>query len=424
MKAAITLFFCTMVNYGAFAQRTCATVDYVKHQLQVNPALAASYQQVEAHIRRVSGTLTESPQRDTIANEVIMIPVVVHLLHRNGAENISDAQIKSQIDVLNRDYRMLNIESSLVPAVFKGLRSDCRIQFCLAQVDPKDRRTTGIVRKYTNRDYFFADDGMKFSSQGGDNAWDTKRYLNIWVCNIFGRVLGYGTPPGGPADKDGVVIMYDVFGVTGNLRVPFNKGRTTTHEVAHWLGLKHLWGDDLCGDDSVDDTPRQKSYNYGCPAFPQATNCSVNANGDLFMNFMDYTNDACMVMFTTGQKLRMRALFATGGPRNNFLVSYGCDSSMAQGGPLPDSTPVAAVQQPPVRVYPNPVVSQVTVSCKDASRLSGQTIRLFTMQGTEIRRWVLTGGTNELRMTGLAAGCYLLRIDSETDKKTFSIMKL
>src|SRR5699024_2630864 len=136
----------------------------------------------------------------------------------------------------------------------------------------------GIVRKHTNVSSFMGEDGMKFSGSGGDDAWDSKRYLNIWVCSLFGRSLEYATPPGGPADKDGVVINFDVFGTTGSLRANFDKGRTATHEVGHWLGLRHIWGDETCGNDEVDDTPRQLSYNFNCPSFPHVTSCSPNGD--------------------------------------------------------------------------------------------------------------------------------------------------
>ncbi|RZM06713.1 MAG: hypothetical protein EOO88_52935 [Pedobacter sp.] len=138
---------------------------------------------------------------------------------------------------------------------------------------------SGIIHKQTSVESFMSD-AMKYSNAGGDDAWDSRRYLNIWVCNMFGRSLGFATMPGGDPAKDGVVINFDVFGTIGSLRPSFDKGRTATHEIGHWLGLKHLWGDDDCGSDDVDDTPPQRSYNFYCPSFPHTTVCSVNGNGD------------------------------------------------------------------------------------------------------------------------------------------------
>jgi Pregnancy-associated plasma protein-A/Secretion system C-terminal sorting domain len=417
----ITFLLILFFTVSARAQRVCATADYVRQQLQGNPQLANAYSDVERQIAQVLQNSLSS--RDTFANEVISIPVVVHVLYNTSAQNISDAQVKSQIAVLNNDYRLRNADSSNTPGVFKTARGDVRINFCLARVAPGGYSTNGIIHKYTANEYFMADDGMKYSAQGGADAWDTKQYLNIWVCNIFGRVLGYGTPPGGPADKDGVVIMYDVFGTIGNLRAPFNKGRTTTHEVGHWLGLKHLWGDDLCGDDDVSDTPRQLSYNYGCPAFPRVTNCSPNANGDMFMNFMDYTDDACMNMFTSGQKSRMRALFASGGFRNRLLNAFGCDSTLAQGGPLPlDSNR----QLPPVmvKVFPNPAAGFVNISSSDAGYLPGKTLRIFNLQGKQMLQQQLTKSTNKIVIEQLLPGTYILRIGDGSNKTVHKMMRL
>lgn len=406
------------------AQRTCGTPTYVQQQIMANPSLQTAYQLVEQQVQHILNPAVRTAARDTIANEIINIPVVIHVLYKTSAQNISTQQVLSQIEALNNDYRMANADTNLVPAAFKGAKADTRIKFCLAQVDPKGYRTTGIDRKYTANDYFLADDGMKYAAQGGVDAWDTKRYLNIWVCNIFGRVLGYGTPPGGPAEKDGVVIMYDVFGTVGNIRAPFNKGRTTTHEVGHWLGLKHLWGDSDCGDDGVDDTPRQRSFNFGCPSFPRVSTCSPNGNGDMFMNFMDYSDDACMGLFTTGQKKRIRALFANGGVRNAFLTAFGCDSTLAQqGGPLPDLTP-APVQPATIKVYPNPFTSSITIYSKEATQLIGKTATLYNAQGIPLMTQLLSKTETKLQVAHLAAGVYMLQIGDEKDKSITKILKL
>jgi len=231
------------------AQRICAS-DF--HKLPVT--------QSNNRIFDISG----ASLRDTVPNEIINIPVVVHVLYNTAAQNISDEQILSQIAVLNKDYRMLNSDAINVPAAFKNKAADCRINFCLAKVAPGGYSTSGIVRKFTSKNSFPANDDMKFSSKGGVNAWDSRQYLNIWVCNMQSRVLGYATAPGGDVLKDGVVISYTAMGTIGNLQPEFTRGRTTTHEVGHWLGLKHIWGDANCGSDDVDDTPPQYYRNFYC----------------------------------------------------------------------------------------------------------------------------------------------------------------
>jgi hypothetical protein len=422
MRQVFFAFICWTISTTIQAQRTCGTPIYLQDLLRAHPQLQAAYQQVEQQVQHELSTAMAA--RDTMPNEIITIPVVVHVLYKTNVQNISQQQVISQIDVLNKDYRMANADSGNVPAVFRGIRGDVRLRFCLAQVDPNGYRTTGINRRYTNNDYFFADDGMKYTAKGGVDAWDTKRYLNIWVCNIFGRVLGYGTPPGGPADRDGLVIMYDVFGTVGNVRAPFNKGRTTTHEVGHWLGLKHLWGDNDCGDDGVDDTPRQQTFNFGCPSFPRRTNCSADANGDMFMNFMDYTDDACMGLFTHGQKKRIRALFASGGVRNPFLRSFGCDSTAAQGGPLPDLNPVVPPPTASIQVYPNPFTDAVTVYSKEATLLLGRNLTLFDAHGRPLFIQTLTQAKTRVPLRHLAAGVYWLQLGDGDARQVYKIIKL
>ena len=175
--------------------------------------------------------------------------------------------------------------------------------------------------------------------------------------------MGYGVLPGGPAEKDGVVIQYSVFGTIGNVSAPFDKGRTATHEIGHWLGLRHTWGDAVCGDDGIADTPPQQASSSGCPSFPQLSSCSINFAGDMFMNYMDFTDDACMNMFTQDQKNEMRGLFALGNPRNSFLNSSVCDSTLAMGGPLPIDT-VGTQADVEVSVFPNPFNSQININYK------------------------------------------------------------
>ncbi len=236
------------------------------------------------------------------------IPVVVHVVFNTAAENISDAQIKSQIAVLNRDYRATNVDKSKVPAPFKGLVASANIKFALATKDPKGKSTKGITRTKTARTEFGSNDSVKSVATGGQDAWPRDKYLNIWVCKLGGGLLGYAQFPGGPAKTDGVVILHTGFGTSGTASPPFNLGRTATHEIGHWLNLRHIWGDteDCSGTDFVADTPNAVGPNFNEPTFPHVS-CINGPNGDMFMNYMDYVDDKAMFMFTAQQVARMAA---------------------------------------------------------------------------------------------------------------------
>jgi hypothetical protein len=252
-----------------------------------------------------------------VVGKLIRLPVVVHVVHRAAEENISDAQVKSQIDVLNRDFRARNTDKTKIPDVWKSLVGDSKIEFGLAKRDPQGKATSGITRTATTVRGFGPDDTVKSRRTGGVNAWPADRYLNIWVCNLTDGLLGYAQFPGGPARTDGVVVLYSAFGDRGAVRRPFNKGRTATHEVGHFLGLRHIWGDrnDCSGNDFVTDTQPARQANTGKPKFPHVT-CNNGPHGDMFMNYMDYVDDAAMFMFTAGQVARMNATLA--GPRKKL----------------------------------------------------------------------------------------------------------
>ncbi|MGH2647964.1 MAG: M43 family zinc metalloprotease [Ginsengibacter sp.] len=393
----IFTFFCLTFTIYVSAQR-CGTPEYTK---QHNSDLVFS---------TATPDTSDAGIRDTLPGEVIVVPVVIHILYNSSAQNISDQQVLSQLTALNNDYRRLNADTVNTPVPFRSVAADTRIVFCLAKVDPNGRYTTGIIHKHTSSGLFLSDDEMKFSSSGGDDAWDSKKYLNIWVCNLFGRTLGYAVMPGGPAEKDGIVIQYTAFGTIGTAAAPFDKGRTVTHEVGHWLGLRHLWGDALCGDDGIADTPPQETSNSDCPSFPHLSSCSNSPNGDMFMNYMDFTNDACMNMFTQGQKNEMRSLFALGNVRNSFLNSAVCDSSLAQGGPLPsDST--ATKNRITISVYPNPFSSQVTISANSEAAINGKTVRLYDVTGKLFITNRITSQKTVINVSNLPTGIYFLKME-------------
>ncbi len=225
---------------------------------------------------------------------VITIPVVVQIW--DNTSNVPDIAVTEQLNTLNEDFRKLNADVSNTPAIFSGVAADCEIEFCLASKDPQGNATNGIIRKTV---------GGSPAQQGGSDLWDPTKYLNIFVYNLGGGgILGY-TYLASQAPNNAVHIGSNYFGTTG-AQWPINKGRTATHEVGHWLNLEHIWGDSNCGSDQVSDTPPAQSDNFGCPNHPHNSGvCSGNTDGEMFMNYMDYVDDACMVMFTEGQKARM-----------------------------------------------------------------------------------------------------------------------
>ncbi|WBO83704.1 GEVED domain-containing protein [Hymenobacter yonginensis] len=319
----------------AVAQRQCASMEVLERQMASDPGMAQRMQNIE----NVTRQLEANPVAQRGTALLGTIPVVVHVIYSNANENISDAQIASQIAVLNEDFRKLNSDVSKTPAAFAGLAADAGLQFVLAKRDPNGNATTGIERKSSTKTTWGTADAMKSTATGGLNAWPASQYMNIWVCNIGGGILGYAQFPGGAASTDGVVIGPNYFGRTGYLSAPFNLGRTATHEVGHYLNLRHIWGDANCGSDLVSDTPTQQADNSGCPVFPRRT-CGNTTNGDMFMNYMDYTDDACMYMFSTGQSTRMNALFGSGGSRASLLTSLGGTAPSGGGGTTPPPTTV------------------------------------------------------------------------------------
>jgi hypothetical protein len=325
-----TLFFSFLLGFSLLnaQQRSCHTMENHERLLQEDPHLFERIQKIEDFTNHAvsSGKVNQN-------KAVITIPVVVHVVYNTSAQNVSDAQIQSQLDVLNKDFRKLNTDLSLVPSTFTSLVADAEINFCLANRDPNGNPTTGILRVQTSQASFSTNDGVKYASSGGSNAWPANQYLNIWVCNMSGGILGYAQFPGGASASDGVVVGYTCFGTTGTAQAPFNKGRTATHEVGHWLNLRHIWGDATCGSDLVSDTPVHNTSNYGCPSHPRSNSCGTSA--EMFMNYMDYVDDACMQMFSSGQKARMQALFVSGGARAGLATSPGCSGSSGGGTSTP-----------------------------------------------------------------------------------------
>jgi hypothetical protein len=284
------------------SSRLCAAYDVLEEQMAEDPSLRIRMNEIETFTKR----FVENPNQYRLVNGVIEIPVVFNVLYRTTAENVSLAQLQSQIDVLNEDYSATNADYNLTATYSTVKSGNIGVRFVLDAVN----------RKATNTTSWGTTDAMKKSAKGIAPTSPTTK-LNIWVCNMGGGILGYAQFPGGAAATDGVVLDNNATGRTGTAAAPFHKGRTATHEVGHWMNLRHIWGDATCGNDLVGDTPLHNAANYGCPAAGHLSTCT-GTPVEMTMNYMDYTDDACMYMFSLGQRSRMLAAFATGGPRNSF----------------------------------------------------------------------------------------------------------
>ena len=289
------------VDYSEFkiSEDKCGSMGVLQEKLSQDPGLAKRMQEVENHTK----TSIENGTFNRIAADgVLEIPLVFHVIYRTSGENISLAQINSQIDALNEDFNQNNPGRVTIPSEFTTVESNIGIRFVLQDVI---RVSNSKKRRWR------PDDSMKFTSSGGSDVVNPQEYLNVWVVNNMpyqgGNILGYAQFPGGSWNTDGIVLDYRFTGNTA-----YSSGRTATHEVGHWLNLRHIWGDGGCGvDDFVSDTPVSDRANTGCPSYP-TVHCGSN---DMTMNFMDYSNDACLNMFTEGQKSRMLSVFTSGGFR-------------------------------------------------------------------------------------------------------------
>lgn len=321
MKKLLLCLIALSTLFSAQAQRTCATMDVHDRLTQTFEDYSLNRQAIENFTKQYKNN-AGARLRSTAVN----IPVVVHIVYSDSAGDISDAQVLSQIARLNTDYNKQNADTANIPAVWQSAAANVGISFCLAVRDPNGLPTTGIIRKRTSTTSWSTNDAVKYSAQGGDDAWPSSSYLNIWVCNLGGGLLGYSQFPGGPAATDGCVILNTGFGdQVGTVAAPYNLGRTVTHEVGHWLNLYHPFQGGCNGGDSCADTPPTAAATYGCSTFPLlGTGCSTTSPGIMFMDYMDYSDDACLYMFTNDQNARIQALFVPGGWRSSIVNSMGC----------------------------------------------------------------------------------------------------
>ncbi len=392
----IILILLTAISTTTSAQHKCKTDILVQRNTAEYPFIKEERQRINAFTERwIANPINQN------SRTVVTIPVVVHVVWNSSIENISDAQIRSQIDVLNEDFRKLNSNHSSTPAAFQAIAADTEIEFCLAAFDPAGNPTSGITRKQTSineigetEDYY---DPVK-----GTPPWDNKKYMNIWVCGLSYYLYGYAYPPGSafPNEADGVVIAPHYFGRIGTAAnsAPAHLGRTTTHEVGHYLNLSHVWGDGNGGcnqDDFVNDTPLQDVETYGCQTFPLLDNCSSSGNGINFNNYLDYTDDACMTMFTTGQKMRMLATL--NGPRASLLTASACSVTSVRNI-LSETNAFSA--------SPNPTNDELYIELSNQIK-PGLTFQLTDLLGNVLQEFELFQD-KRIAVSDLPNGIYLL----------------
>lgn len=368
-----------------------------------DPGYAERRQQIEAFTRK---WIQQNAHKESAA--VLTVPVVVHVIYADASQNISDAQIHSQMDILNKDFRRTNSDASNTPTDFQSIAADTEIEFCLASIDPNGAATNGITRTSTSVSQI--GNGAYFqTANGGKDGWDPNKYLNIWVCEIesSGGILGFAWPPGTASpQEDGAVIDYRYFGTMGTAQAPFNLGRTATHEVGHYLNLEHIWGiNGGCGDDDgVNDTPNQEQDNFGCPSHP-SNSCNT---ADMFMNYMDYTDDVCMNAFSAGQKARMRA--ALNGPRAALLTSGGCATTVAVDPGVNSGDFLT--------VFPNPARGSAFVAIK-GERTEAVELNVYNILGARMLHRQYDAAPEQqvhLNLSDYAAGIYLVEVHSAKRK--------
>jgi len=383
----------------------CATMQILEKRITKDPSIKLRMEQSEIKTQK---WIAANPMVKKGQQAVITIPVVVHVLWNDPIENISAAQIQSQIDILNEDFRLLNSDSLDSSHPFWNYTADTEIEFCLASTDPDGFTTTGITRTQTDSTAFIEMDSPKYTVTGGSDSWDPTQYLNLWVCHLNDGLglLGYAAFPADLAtdpDLDGVVISYTAFGYIGTATAPNDLGRTGTHEVGHWLNLRHIWGDDTCGDDFVADTEIAEAANYGCPTFPHNANstCGSGVDGEMYMNYMDYVDDACMNMFTYDQGIRMQS--ALNGDRAGLLTSLGCSAptGLLNEGSLENG----------FKIYPNPSNGNFTVDTH-MLKYDNISISVYDLLGSKIQKFEnIKSFPFKMDLNDLSNGIYYFKIN-------------
>lgn len=416
----------------------------LQSEIYFTPIYSGNYDVLINEYNCISNSVCASLQIElwNLPRAVITIPVVVHVIHKGEAvgigTNISDTQIQSQINVLNEDFRRLNSDILSVPAPFRGVSFDPLIQFCLAQQKPDGTATNGITRRLEPTQLELSNQGFPSEFQCMNQLaveyiktvtiWNRDKYLNLWVsdlnqlpsesgCGVTSNLLGYAQFPGLgginstiPAHlTDGVWVKYSAFGNVGNIQPIFNLGRTATHEIGHWLDLRHIWGDEnsCAADDGIIDTPLQTVYSSGCNIFPKIDTCSPAYPGIMFQNHMDYSDDSCRSLFTYGQCVRMdSALF---NQRVGLLTSTGC---------MPGTLGLNNFKIENIILYPNPTNSKVNI--KSESKFDY--VEIYNVLGQKISSNTISEN-QEIDLNDFPTGIYILKMSNEETTKSVKVVK-
>lgn len=327
-----------------------------------------------------------------IDNEVLVIPVVFHIVYGSSEQNISDEQIMSQLEVINEDFSATNADAADVIQEFRAVTGNPRLKFTLAD----DHGVRGITRTQTLHGPFFNDD-LHSTTKGGKDAWDTNLFLNVWIADLGNQFFGYGTPPGTPPFRDGAAIHFEYVGRGGSAASPFDLGRTLTHELGHWMGLQHVWGDGGCNSsDNIDDTPVQDNPVNGCDL--ERVSCGTKS---MTQNFMNSSDDHCMNLFTIQQSIAMRETLMSSRPQ-----VYSRDQLM---------TGIAEQKEFINSIYPNPLKDQQFITIELNNVISSPAeLSITDISGNIIKTKALGPGIYqyEVGMSGVASGMYLVFVKS------------
>lgn len=424
MKKFLLLPAVSLSAIAAFAQDAlrvvedrCGTMQRLETKFERNPELKKQFEaqrsgfntaQREGRYKLNTNQRTDAESSGKIT---YTIPVVFHVVLKNP-NVVSDAQVQAQLDTLNKDFFGANGDSVRIPSYFKALFGKSSIQFCLAQRTPNGDPTSGIERITTAQSSFSTNDAVKSASTGGADAWNTDKYFNVWLCILSNNILGYSTfPNDGAANEQGVVIDYR--SLPGGSFTAYNAGKTLTHETGHYFNLYHIWGDDngtCTGTDDVDDTPNQANSSSGTYTGIKTDNCTTGGNGIMYQNYMDYTNDVCLVMFTRLQVDRMESALAA--YRSSLLTSDGCQSPVQRDYDVE----LVSIDQPSQRLCSPSYMPMITIINRGLQTLTSVNINSRLDDGTvETVNWTgslakSSSANVTLKSSIVSAGVHILTV--------------
>ena len=424
LLSPVCLFIVTVLYTGlANGQQTakiateqCGTMQTLEQKLKASPQLRKQFEAERARFNKAVQEgiyrLSATQQQQNGNRTALIVPVVFHIVLTNPAI-VTDAQIQAQLDTLNRDFAGLNGDSVKIPSYFKTLFGKSGIQFCMARQTPAGEPSSGIERITTNQASFLnTDEGVKHIASGGADAWDPSSYYNIWVCVLSNGILGYGTFPGtGNSNEQGVA--FDYRSLPGGSYAQYNGGKTLTHETGHYFNLYHIWGDDsgaCTGTDFVDDTPNQANSSSTCITGIKTDNCTTGGNGIMYQNYMDYTFDNCLVMFTNQQIARMESSLIS--ERASLLSSIACQSPILYN----IDAQLKSVNQPGQRICSNPFTPSITIRNRGSQTLTSLTVTTL-IDNTSSATYNWTGSLEQLASTDIsinpvtvASGNHILKV--------------